>query len=139
MTTNNIALVKASWAQVASMDQVTVGGLFYNKLFETLPEVKPMFARTPIPEQSKKLLTMLAYIIARLDTLEDILDEVKKLAQRHTHYGVTETHYAAVGTALLWTLKQGLAGQWNNELKEAWTEVYTTLAGAMMDAQKITA
>jgi nitric oxide dioxygenase len=114
----------------------TVGGLFYNRLFEVMPEVKPMFTRSSMPEQSKKLLTMLSYVISKLNKLEEILNEVKKLAQRHTQYGVKDEHYTAVGTALLWTLKQGLGEKWNEELKAAWTEVYMILSGAMMTAQK---
>jgi hemoglobin-like flavoprotein len=136
MSQNNIALVKNSWALVAQLPMETVGGLFYNRLFEIMPSVKPMFSRTPMPEQSKKLLTMLSYVIAKLDKLEEILDEVTKLARRHTQYGVKDEHYAAVGTALLWTLEQGLGAEWNDELKAAWTEIYGILAGAMMNVQQ---
>ncbi len=136
MTKSNIELVKKSWAIVATLEMEMVGGLFYNRLFEVMPEVKPMFSRTPLPEQSKKLLTMLSYIIAKLDKIEDILDEVAKLARRHTQYGVVDEHYAAVGSALLWTLQKGLGKQWDDELAIAWTEVYTTLANAMMVASR---
>lgn len=134
MTKHTIELVRGSWAKVAAIDMEIVGGLFYNRLFEEMPEVKPMFSRTPLPEQSKKLLTMLSYIIAKLDKLEDILEEVARLARRHTQYGVKDEHYMAVGSALLWTLQKGLGEHWNNELADAWTEVYTTLADAMMAA-----
>lgn len=134
MTRSNIDLVKESWTLVATIEMETVGGLFYNRLFEVMPEIKPMFSRSPMPEQSRKLLTMLSYIIARLDKLEDILGEVAKLAKRHTQYGVKDEHYAAVGSALLWTLQQGLGKHWNDDLAVAWTEVYTMLAGAMMAA-----
>ena len=136
MTTNDIELVKNSWALVAKMDMAAVGGLFYHRLFELMPEVKPMFNRTSMPEQSKKLLTMLSYVISKLDKLEEIMDEVVKLAQRHTHYGVKEEHYTAVGTALLGTLEKGLGEHWNDEVRLAWTEVYSTLAVAMMTVQK---
>ena len=134
MTTTNIELVKKSWAFVAAMDMETVGGLFYNRLFEIAPEVKPMFKNNSIPEQSKKLLTMLSYVIAKLDKLDEIIDEVAKLAQRHKGYGVKAEHYTAVGTALLWTLEQGLGTKWNEDLKAAWTEVYTVLSEAMINA-----
>ena len=135
MKPKNIELVKTSWALVAKMNMETVGGLFYNKLFEVMPEAKPMFSRSPIPEQSKKLLGMLSYIVSKLDKLEEILDEVAKLAKRHTVYGVKDEHYSAVGIALLWTLEKGLGAYWNEELEQAWTEVFTTLAGAMMAVQ----
>jgi hemoglobin-like flavoprotein len=136
MVSNNIELVRNSWAKVSSMDVQTVGALFYNRLFEIAPEVKPMFSRTPIPEQSKKLLIMLSYIIAKLDRLQDIMDEVEKLAQRHAGYGVKDVHYSAVGEALLWTLEKGLGEHWNDELKTAWMEVYATLVGAMIAGQR---
>ena len=139
MTTTNIELVKKSWAFVAAMDMETVGKLFYNRLFEIAPDVKPMFSKSNMPEQSKKLLTMLSYIIAKLDKLEDILDDVAKLAQRHESYGVKAAHYTAVGAALLWTLEQGLGKQWNEELKAAWVDVYTILSGAMINAAKVAA
>ena len=139
MATSNIELVKNSWVEVSKIDMLTVGGLFYGRLFEIAPEVKPMFSRTPIPEQSKKLLTMLSYVISKLDRLDEIIGEVQKLAQRHSQYGVKESHYSAVGAALLWTLEKGLGAQWNEKLKTAWTEVYTILAGAMIAEQNNTA
>lgn len=81
---------------------------------------------------------MLSYIIAKLDKLEDIMDEVTKLARRHDAYGVKPEHYNAVGSALLWTLEQGLGAAWNEELETAWTEVYSILAGAMIAGQQET-
>ena len=135
MTSHEINLVKDSWKTVATIDMETVGELFYNRLFEIAPEVKPMFSRSSISEQSKKLLSALAYIIAKLDKLDDIIDEVKKLARKHTQYGVKESHYAAVGAALLWTLEKGLGDSWNEELKNAWIKTYTILSGAMIAAQ----
>ena len=132
---HNIELVKENWARIATMDMQIVGGLFYNRLFEIMPEVKPMFNRTSIPEQSKKLLGMLSYVISKLDKLEEIIGEVRKLAIRHTTYGVKEEHYAAVGAALLWTLEQGSGDAWNASLAIAWTEVYSILSAAMMNAQ----
>lgn len=136
MTSHNINLVQKSWQLVAKIDAETVGALFYNRLFEIMPEVKPMFSRTPLPEQSKKLLGMLTYVISKLDKLDDILHEVTKLARRHVQYGVQEAHYAAVGSALIWTLQNGLGDYWDDPLEAAWTEVYTALSSAMIAASK---
>jgi nitric oxide dioxygenase len=133
MNKHQIELVKNSWAQVAALDAEVVGGLFYNRLFEIAPQIKPMF-RSPLPEQSRKLLSMLAYVINKLDKLEDILDEVSKLAQRHVQYGVKEEHYGIVAAALLWTLEQGLGDGWTEPVQEAWILCYTTLSGAMIQA-----
>ena len=136
MTNNQIEQVQKSWKMVAAMEPTVVGNLFYNRLFEIAPEVRPMFRNTSIDEQSRKLLSMINYVIIKLNKLDDIIDEVKKLAQRHVQYGVQDEHYSIVGSALLWTLEAGLADKWNNQLKEAWTVCYTILAKAMIEASK---
>ena len=133
MTQKQIELVKSSWSVVSTIDPVVVGGLFYNRLFEIAPQVKHMFHH-PVPEQSKKLLAMISYVIAKLDKLEDIIDEVGKLAQRHNSYGVRPEHYTIVGNALIWTVEQGLGENWNQPVKEAWIECYTILSTAMIAA-----
>ncbi len=133
MTTKQIELIKSSWALVGTIDPEIVGSLFYNHLFEIAPETKHMF-RNSMPEQSRKLLAMLGYIISKLNNLNDIVYEIVKLAQRHVNYGVREEHYTVVGGALLWTLEKGLGDNWNEELKEAWTSCYMTLSSAMIDA-----
>lgn len=77
---------------------------------------------------------MLGYVISKLNKLDDIIYEVKKLAMRHVAYGVHTEDYANVGNALIWTLQQALGADWNNELKAAWTEAYMILAEAMINA-----
>lgn len=133
MTQKQTELVRSTWALVAAMDPVAVGGLFYNRLFEIAPQLRSMF-HTPIPEQSKKLLAMVNYVICKLDKLDSISEEVGKLAQRHTGYGVKPAHYKIVGDALLWTLEKGLAEKWNAETKDAWVACYTILSNAMITA-----
>ena len=133
MTTKQIEIVKRTWNIVASLDAVVVGALFYSRLFEIAPEVKHMF-RNSTESQSKKLISMIAYVIHKLDKLNDIIDEVGKLAKRHVHYGVEPTHYLVVGNALIWTLEKGLDTQWNEEVREAWVKCYTTLSNAMIEA-----
>ena len=135
MTQKQIELVKSTWSLVATMDPVIVGRIFFDRLFEIAPEIKHMF-HNPIPEQSKKLLTMLHYIIVRLDRLDEILAEVAKLSQRHTSYGVKPDHYVVVGEALLWTLEKGLGENWNREVKDAWTDCYRVLSTAMINASE---
>ena len=47
---------------------------------------------------------------------------------------MTAAHYAPVGAALLWTLEKGLGPDFTPEVKAAWTDTYTALAGVMTDA-----
>src|SRR5690242_20185508 len=114
MTQKQIELVKSTWSMVAAMDPEVVGQLFYNRLFEIAPPIRHLF-RHPMPEQSRKLISMLNYVISKLDKLDDILEEVSQLAQRHVRYGVNAGHFVIVGESLLWTLEKGLGDIWTEE------------------------
>jgi hemoglobin-like flavoprotein len=135
MTSKQVKLVRSSWSLIAAIDPEIVGSLFYNRLFEIAPEVKEMFHR-PMPEQSRKLLTILDHVVEKLDALDEIVENIVKLAQRHNGYGVKPEHFAEVGEALIWALGKSLGEKWNDELKEAWTMCYVTLTSTMMNAVK---
>lgn len=134
MNDRQIKIIKESFELVSKIPAETVGNLFYNRLFEIAPEVKPMFGNTEMAEQSRNLIAMLGYIINKLDNLDSIIDEVAKLAKRHVKYGVEPKHYQPVGLALHFTLEKGLGTIWNAELASAWSLCYSTLSGAMIAA-----
>jgi hemoglobin-like flavoprotein len=79
---------------------------------------------------------MLSYIISKFESMEDIIGEVKELAERHTKYGVKDEHYNAVGSALMWTLEQGMGEFWTDELNNAWIDFCETLSTEMIAAQR---
>lgn len=132
MTEQQIQLVQESWAKVApNADQVAV--LFYDRLFEIAPEVKPLF-KSDMTEQGRKLMQMISVAVNALPKLEQIIPVVQESGIKHTGYGVKPEDYEPVGAALLWTLEQGLGEDFTPEVKEAWTLTYVTLAGVMKDA-----
>jgi hemoglobin-like flavoprotein len=129
MTPADIALVQTSFSKVVPIaDQAAA--LFYN-LFETAPEVKPLFKGDPAA-QRRKLMATLSAVVSNLNTFDAILPAASALAKRHVDYGVLPEHYAPVGAALLWTLQQGLGPAWNPGLETAWTAAYTTLSNYMI-------
>ena len=134
MTEKQIQLVKESWKHVAPISDVAAD-LFYNRLFEVAPGVRPLF-KGDVREQGRKLMGMLSMIVNKLDSLETLLDEIKSLAQRHNKYGAHPAHYQVVGECLIWTLEKGLGEKWNKETEESWIGAYTILSGAMISNQK---
>ena len=132
MTPNDIDLVKSSFAQVAPIKD-KVPGIFYGRLFEIAPEVRPMF-KGDMDEQGSKLIQTLAFVVNGLDNLETVLPAAQDLARRHVDYGTRPEHYPVVGAALLWTLEQGLGDAFTDDVKAAWTTAYGALSGAMIDA-----
>jgi hemoglobin-like flavoprotein len=130
MTPDQVKLVQDSFAKVAPIPE-TAAVLFYDRLFEIAPSVKPMFP-TDMTEQRKKLMATLAVVVNGLSNLESILPAASALAKRHVGYGAKPAHYPVVGAALLWTLEKGLGDAWTPDIAEAWTAAYGTLSGYMI-------
>ena len=132
MTSEDIALVKTSFAKVVPIaDQA--GIMFYDRLFELDPSLRPMFAADMHP-QSKKLMQIIAVAVNGLDRLDTIVPAVQALGVRHVAYGVRAEHYATVGAALLWTLEKGLGPDWTSAVEDAWIKTYVLLSDTMKSA-----
>lgn len=135
MTPRQIELVQASFARVAPIgDQAAA--LFYGRLFETEPGMRPLFAHTDLAAQGRKLMAAIGFVVGALRQPEAMLDAVRELGRRHRGYGVQEHHYAAVGAALLWTLERGLGAGFTPETREAWAAAYGLLSGVMTGAAR---
>jgi hemoglobin-like flavoprotein len=133
VTTPDITLIKESWIEVKRIKPEILGDVFYTKLFYDNPALRKMFP-LEMEEQNKKLIDMLNIIIERLENLDEIKGEIIAVANRHVDYGVRPEHYDMVGSALLWTLQKALGKNWTDELKTAWVNCYTELAGTMITA-----
>ncbi|MGB7077376.1 MAG: globin family protein [Xanthobacteraceae bacterium] len=131
MTPDQIKAVQQSFAQVAPISE-QAAALFYGRLFEIAPAVKPLF-RGDMKEQGRKLMATLAVVVGGLSNLETILPAASALAKRHVGYGVSAAHYAPVGEALLWTLERGLGSDWTPQLAAAWSTAYGILSTYMID------
>jgi hemoglobin-like flavoprotein len=130
MTPDQVQLVQESFSKVAPIsDQAAV--LFYDRLFDVAPQVKPMFP-TDLTDQRKKLMATLAVVVNGLGNLQSVLPAASALAKRHVSYGAKPEHYPVVGAALLWTLEKGLGDGWTPEVADAWTTAYGTLSGFMI-------
>lgn len=131
MTPEQKQLVKDSWAKVLPIKE-TAAELFYNRLFEVYPEVKPYF-KGDMKEQGSKLMAMLNTAVNGLDNLEALIGPLKQAGKAHKGYGVKAEDYNKVADAFLWTLSQGLGDAFTDEVKEAWVVTYTTVATVMIE------
>ena len=132
MTPEQAELVKSSWAKVVPIAD-KAAELFYGKLFELDPSLKPLFKGNMV-EQGKKLMKMINTAVNGLDRLDEIVPAVQQLGVRHISYGVKDEHYDTVGVALLWSLEAGLGDAFTDETKTAWATVYGVLADTMKAA-----
>lgn len=134
MTPQQIELVQSSFAKVAPIAP-KAADIFYAKLFEAAPGVRPLFP-DDMKEQKNKLMTMLGVAVNGLTRLDEIVPAVEALGRRHVGYGALQEHYPVVGATLLATLEEGLGGDWSPAHAEAWGEAYALLAGVMVAASK---
>lgn len=130
MTPKQIKLVQDSWAKVAPIEP-HAAALFYNRLFTTDARLQDLF-KGDLGEQKRKLMAMIGITVNGLTRLETLLPAVRDLGQRHAGYGVQEKDYGTVGSALLWTLEQGLGPSFTPEVRDAWTAAYSVLAATML-------
>lgn len=122
--------MQESFAQVRPIADVAAK-MFYERLFEIAPQVRPLFRSADMTEQGRKLMTMIATVVAGLTRLETLVPTIEDMGRRHAGYGVGDGHYEIVGQALLWTLGQGLGEAFTPEVEQAWAQAYTTLAETM--------
>jgi hemoglobin-like flavoprotein len=107
---------------------------FYDRLFATHPEVKPMFHRSSPGAQNKMFAQKLTTIVDHIDDKEWLQRELGTLAAKHTSYGVKPEMYAWVGDALIATLREACAEEWSSEAEAAWSAAYDSLASAILTA-----
>ena len=136
MTKQQVDLVQRTFMKVLPISELAAQ-LFYKKLFEMDPSLRPMF-KGDMNEQGRKLMQMIGMAVTGLSTPNEIIGLIADLGRRHAEYGVVDDHYDTVRSALLWTLKRGLGPEFTPEVEAAWIGAYDFLAGAMKDAARNT-
>ena len=129
MDKRQIELVQSSWAKVEPIAD-DAAKMFYTKLFDLNPALQDLFP-DDLGEQRKKLMATIGMAVKGLAKIEELVPALKKLGAGHAAYGVVDADYGTVADALLWTLGQGLGGDFTDECRDAWVVVYTVLADTM--------
>jgi hemoglobin-like flavoprotein len=137
MNTEQIRLVQATFEQVRPI-AATAADLFYRRLFELDPTLQTLFMGD-MKKQGAMLMSAIGMAVKGLAHPDSIIPTVQALGQRHAGYGVRDEHYETVGTALLWTLEQGLGPAFTPEVRSAWAAAYRLLATTMQEAARVLA
>lgn len=131
-TAEDVAHVRKGWS-AALGDVDTTAKTFYENLFKIDPGTRALFMMD-INYQGSKLTDTLDFIIDNVDDLDMLVPAAQDLAIRHVAYGVTVDHYAAVGGALIQTLRDLLGNGFSDDEEKAWSKVYETLSGVMIQS-----
>lgn len=133
MNKAEIELIRETWAMVVPIAD-TAAKLFYQRLFEIDPQVKSLFAATDMAAQNEKLIDTLSVVVEKVDSFDAVIPVLRELGRNHIKYGVEARHYDSVGSALLWTLEQGLGDRFTDQARAAWTVAYALVSGPMRQA-----
>ena len=114
MTPRQIVLVQSTWSQIAA-HSAQLADVFYDRLFQLDPSLRPMFP-PDMGEQRRALMEMLHIVVNGLYCFEELLPDFEALGRRHVDYGVVESHYDLVRTALLWMLADKLGDAFTPEV-----------------------
>ena len=129
LTVDQRRLVRDSFESIRSMAG-PVGLLFYGRLFELAPEVRPMF-HNDLDLQIRKLMDMLSSVVESLDNFESIRPKLEDLGRLHAGYGVRPEQYDVLTSALLWTFSKALGADFDDPTSEAWRNALGATVEAM--------
>lgn len=132
MTPDQVTLVQNSFALVEPIAP-QAAAMFYDNLFKTDPSLRNLF-RGDMVEQGGRLMSMIGSAVKMLGQQDKLIPVLQAMGRRHVGYGVTDAHYAPVGTALLLTLEQGLGDAFTPEVHQAWATLYGVISQTMQEA-----
>ena len=129
--------VRRSWRVVRlGLLKDQAANIFYTRLFETYPTVRPLF-KNDMNVQFKKLFRAVCLVVDGMDNLETLVPILHALGKAHAGFGTVRAHYDAVTECFLWMLNSILAPQMPKnsmvEVTEAWEWALTLIGGIMAD------
>lgn len=107
---------------------------FYTQLFSQYPEVQPLFARSDLASQGKKLQAAIQLLVDYLHQPEKLEQTLQDLGRRHQAYGALPEHYPLVVELLLASFKQQLGRRWTRAISAAWQTLLTAASTVMCAA-----
>jgi NAD(P)H-flavin reductase len=123
-------LLKESFGRVEPVAE-KVAQSFYARLFVEDPALRELFP-VVMDVQRSRLLGALVQVVQGLDSPVQLEELLGQLGRDHRKFGVRPEHYAAVGRALVGTLREYSAGSWTPEIETAWMNAYRQIAEWMI-------
>lgn len=131
VTNSDILLVQTSWNLVSEYSTEIIR-LFYKYLFESAPEVKPMF-RSDQATQEQRMALMINTIVNSVDSLDEFRGSISQLAKSHTHMGVKREYFPLVVNALVNSIEEQYGRGFTSAHRRAWLKILTHISNIMIE------
>ena len=128
----NVEVLETSFDLVAPRGEELVA-VFYRRLFERAPGVRPLFAQTDMKRQRAMLLAALVLLRKSLRDLDAIAPKLRELGARHVDYGATAEAYPIVGEVLLASMAEVAGDAWRDEYTAEWAGAYAVVQSLMLE------
>lgn len=136
LDSQTIAIIKQT-APILAPQAEQLTRLFYQRMFEHNPEVKPYFnaAHQFSGGQQRALAGAIVAYATHIDDLQQMGSHVDLIAHKHVSLGIQPEHYPIVGENLLAAIKELLGEQAGDEIIDAWAKAYGLLATIMINRE----
>lgn len=104
---------------------------FYSRLFESHPELRPMFPED-MSNQQEKLILMLASSIDLLKDQDKFETTCAALGRRHVGYGAKAEHYPIVASLVLEEIGRQANPPLSAEEQESWALLFQLIGTSML-------
>ena len=125
-------IVQQSWQQVVPVRE-QAAALFYTRLFELDPSLRPFF-RAGIEERGRDWGAMMSVAVANLERPLILLPMLYALGAQLEKTGVHNHDYDVVGEALIDALRRVLGDAFTPEIRAAWADAYAVVANVLKTA-----
>jgi nitric oxide dioxygenase len=111
---------------------------FYQNMFAEHPELTNLFnmGNQASGVQQQSLAAAVFAYAANIDNQAALAPVVSRIVHKHASVGIKPAHYPIVGRHLLGAIQQVLGDAATPALISAWDEAYSSLAGALIAAEK---
>lgn len=124
--------LRTSYAQLRRKE-LDFARVFYAKLFEAAPGVRPMFP-SDLELQSRKLTMALDAIVANLENPEANSHMLAEMGRRHAGYGAVPEHYHLVVETMIASMRDVLCEAADEKVFDEWRTALRLISKQMIDA-----
>lgn len=143
MTPAQLRLLNQSFSKIKPRSD-QFGLIFYERLFDVAPELRPMFGSDIKIQQAKFMKVIKEVVELHLRSLislpvtaqaseSAVIPGAFWAGKLHVAYGVRLEDYETMKSALLWAIEQTLGNECTGDVKQAWSQAYDLVAGAMRE------
>ena len=113
--------------------ELHLGEIFYARLFQTAPHLKPLFHSTRA-EQAEKLIKLLETVVRNFEDPEKNAALLIELGRRHASYGVKAEHYDLVIDLMIESMEELLGPNADRRHLDEWRMALRLISDQMIAA-----